>query len=109
MAAQDEAGTRMAILYSLTYGGGLIGGDRIELSLDVKPGAKLILLTQVRNNAIPHEISDSTLSLVGVHQSVSVQAGSTAFLRARSILGNTEHSTTHGCACCRKRFPGTTT
>jgi urease accessory protein len=47
-AAQDESGARVAILYCLSYGGGLIGGDRIELTLDVKPAAKLLLLTQVR-------------------------------------------------------------
>jgi hypothetical protein len=47
-AAQNEAAQRVAILYSLSYGGGLISGDRIELSLDVKEAAKLLLLTQVR-------------------------------------------------------------
>jgi urease accessory protein len=48
-AVQDEAAQRVAMLYNLTYGGGLIGGDCVELSLDVKTGAKLLLLTQVCN------------------------------------------------------------
>lgn len=46
-AGENEAAQRVAILYSLTYGGGLIGGDRVELLLDVKARAKLVLLTQV--------------------------------------------------------------
>jgi len=52
-AVQDEAAQRVAILYSLTYGGGLIGGDRIELSLDVKTGTKLLLLTQGSTKIFP--------------------------------------------------------
>lgn len=47
IAARNEAAQRVAILYNLTYGGGLIGGDHVELSLDVREGAKLVLLTQV--------------------------------------------------------------
>lgn len=46
-AGHDEASQRVAILYNLSYGGGLIGGDRVELSIDVRAGAKLVLLTQV--------------------------------------------------------------
>ncbi|KAG8799258.1 hypothetical protein FRC17_007184 [Serendipita sp. 399] len=52
-AARDAAAQRVAILYNLTYGGGLIGGDRVELSLDVKPDAKLVLLTQGSTKIFP--------------------------------------------------------
>ncbi|PVG04526.1 UreD-domain-containing protein [Serendipita vermifera] len=52
-AASNEAAQRVAILYSLSYGGGLISGDRIELSLDVKEAAKLVLLTQGSTKIFP--------------------------------------------------------
>ncbi|KAI0788625.1 UreD-domain-containing protein [Abortiporus biennis] len=35
-----------AVVYMLTYGGGLVGGDNIELSATVQPEATLVLLTQ---------------------------------------------------------------
>ena len=38
----------VAIAYLLTYGGGLVSGDRIDLSVTVASGASLLLLTQVR-------------------------------------------------------------
>lgn len=37
----------VAIVYVLTYGGGLVGGDTIQLAIDVGPSGKLVLLTQV--------------------------------------------------------------
>ena len=37
----------VAIAYVLTYGGGLVSGDRINLRVNVDSGAMLILLTQV--------------------------------------------------------------
>jgi len=36
-----------AIAYALSYGGGLVAGDRVDLDVDVGEGAVLILLTQV--------------------------------------------------------------
>jgi len=35
-----------AIVYLLTYGGGLVGGDEVNLRVNVEPGARLILLSQ---------------------------------------------------------------
>ena len=35
------------IAYMLTYGGGLVSGDRINVSVEVGSGASLLLLTQV--------------------------------------------------------------
>lgn len=40
-------GSRSAIAYMLTYGGGLISGDSVNLSIEVDAGASLLLLTQV--------------------------------------------------------------
>lgn len=37
----------IAVVYILSYGGGLVGGDQINLSVDVGTGAVLVLLSQV--------------------------------------------------------------
>ena len=37
----------VAVVYVLTYGGGLVGGDHVRLSVDVGLGAVLVLLSQV--------------------------------------------------------------
>jgi urease accessory protein len=72
-AGENEAAERVAILYSLTYGGGLIGGDRVELSLDLKDRAKLVLLTQVCTFLTINVIQGLNLRLVGVHEDISLQ------------------------------------
>ena len=36
-----------AIVYLLTYGGGLVGGDEVDLVVDLQLGARLLLLSQV--------------------------------------------------------------
>ncbi|KAK4122428.1 hypothetical protein N657DRAFT_672965 [Parathielavia appendiculata] len=38
--------TKSALVFLLSYGGGLVGGDQVKLSIDVKAGAKLSLATQ---------------------------------------------------------------
>ena len=37
----------VAIVYVLSYGGGLVGGDEVELEVGVREGASLMLLSQV--------------------------------------------------------------
>lgn len=37
----------VALVYILSYGGGLVGGDRVKLSVDVGSGTNLMLLSQV--------------------------------------------------------------
>ena len=39
----------VAIVYVLSYGGGLVGGDEVELEVAVREGASLMLLSQVRS------------------------------------------------------------
>jgi urease accessory protein len=41
----------VAVAYMITYGGGLVSGDDVALSVDVGAGAVLVLLSQVRVNA----------------------------------------------------------
>ncbi len=38
----------VAIAYVLTYGGGLVSGDNINLNIHVSSGTSLVMLTQVR-------------------------------------------------------------
>lgn len=38
---------RLAVVYVLTYGGGLVGGDHVDLSVDVTTNSMLVLLSQV--------------------------------------------------------------
>ena len=49
MSPRRDARQRTSILYVLSYGGGLVGGDKIELDIRVKVNSKLVALTQVMN------------------------------------------------------------
>lgn len=37
----------VAIVYVLSYGGGLVNGDHVHLNVDVRDGCRLLLLSQV--------------------------------------------------------------
>ena len=37
----------IAVVYVLTYGGGLVAGDVVDLRVNIKDGRSLVLLTQV--------------------------------------------------------------
>ena len=37
----------VAVVYILSYGGGLVSGDQVNLQVQVTDGAKLVLLSQV--------------------------------------------------------------
>jgi len=43
-----------AIVYVLSYGGGLVGGDEVGLEVAVRQGASLMLLSQVRPSPISY-------------------------------------------------------
>ena len=45
----QDAGKCTSILYVLSYGAGLVGGDKIELDIHVEANTKLVALTQVMN------------------------------------------------------------
>lgn len=47
----SPAGLR--VVYLLSYGGGLVGGDRVWIDVGVEQGARLVLLTQVRSPSTP--------------------------------------------------------
>ncbi|KAJ6574986.1 UreD-domain-containing protein [Mycena capillaripes] len=41
--------SRVGVVYLITYGGGLVSGDYVSLSVDVGPRANLVLLSQARS------------------------------------------------------------
>jgi urease accessory protein len=46
ISPSPAAGQKSVLVFLLTYGGGLVGGDRVHLTIDVKPDAKLSIVTQ---------------------------------------------------------------
>lgn len=40
---------KVAVAYVVSYGGGLVGGDQVEVSAEIKNDAVLVMLTQVRS------------------------------------------------------------
>ncbi len=68
---EQEAAQRTSILYILSYGGGLVGGDKIELDIHVGANTKLVALTQVMNVAHDTKGMQTDNFIVGVNQSLS--------------------------------------
>jgi urease accessory protein len=46
ISPSPAAGQKSVLVFLLTYGGGLVGGDRVHLTINVKPDAKLSIVTQ---------------------------------------------------------------
>ena len=46
VSPSPSAGQKSVLVFLLTYGGGLVGGDQVHLVIDVKPNAKLSIVTQ---------------------------------------------------------------
>jgi urease accessory protein len=40
----------VAVVYLMTYGGGLVGGDYVEVAIDVGESSVLVLLSQVNTS-----------------------------------------------------------
>ena len=47
---------KTALVYPMTYGGGLVGGDEIDVDVKVQSGARLVLLSQVCSSPYPDTI-----------------------------------------------------
>lgn len=62
----------VAVLYIMSYGGGLIGGDRIQLSMDLQPGCTLMALTQATLRPSFARSFLSSPSLPGVNQGIQI-------------------------------------
>ena len=46
ISPSPSAEQKSVLVFLLTYGGGLVGGDQVNLTIDVKPKAKLSIVTQ---------------------------------------------------------------
>lgn len=57
-----------ALVFLLSYGGGLVGGDSVSLSITVQPKAKLSIVTQghtkIFKSASPHIVTRQTLNVL---------------------------------------------
>lgn len=42
----------VAVVYNMSYGGGLVGGDSIRLNVDIGRGASLVVLTQASRKTL---------------------------------------------------------
>jgi urease accessory protein len=72
----------VAVVYMMTYGGGLVGGDRISLSINIEKDAQLVILSQVCSITCPiilerelkraHAFPDSDAA--GLHKGIQSQA-----------------------------------
>lgn len=86
------SGLDVSIVYVLTYGGGLVGGDRTQLDVEVHDGTRLCLLSQVRTSwllttaAIDH-------SVAGLYESLQSKTRSTTL---RSCSNQLYHYSTTG-------------
>ncbi|KAL2256911.1 hypothetical protein VTK26DRAFT_931 [Humicola hyalothermophila] len=59
--------TKSALVFLLSYGGGLVGGDNVNLKIDVETGARLSLVTQghtkIFKSATPDIVTRQTLNI----------------------------------------------
>lgn len=46
ISPSPAAGQKSVLVFLLTYGGGLVGGDQVHLTIDVRPDGKLSIVTQ---------------------------------------------------------------
>ncbi|KAJ4485989.1 UreD urease accessory protein-domain-containing protein [Lentinula aciculospora] len=65
----------VAIVYALTYGGGLVGGDCIRLAVNIESDAKLLLLSQGSTKVFKNRIQQRLASVQRTfdHPSLKVQ------------------------------------
>lgn len=70
-SSAQEAAQRTSILYVLSYGGGLLGGDKIELDIHVEANTKLVALTQVTNVVNDTNGMQTDKFIVGINQGLS--------------------------------------
>jgi urease accessory protein len=58
-----RASDRAAWVYTATYGGGLVGGDAIRLTVDAEPGARAVLATQ-SSTKVYRSVRPTTLQMI---------------------------------------------
>lgn len=68
---------KVAVVYVVSYGGGLVGGDQVEVSAVIKNDAILVILTQVRAVSSDIRLQSFTRSniSIGVYEGVQNSDG----------------------------------
>lgn len=62
ISPSPSADQKSALVFLLSYGGGLVGGDRVTLSIRIHPGARLSLVTQGHTKVFKSPSSDVVTS-----------------------------------------------
>ncbi|KAH9968841.1 UreD-domain-containing protein [Russula dissimulans] len=76
----------VAVVYMITYGGGLVGGDRIFVSINIEQGARLVLLSQGSTKVFKARLgvraapTTTTMTTTTQCLDVSIAAGGALFL-----------------------------
>ena len=65
----------VGVVYMMTYGGGLVGGDHISLSVNIEHDVRLVLLSQVRLSKGIGKIIHTLCHPTGIYKSVQNQIG----------------------------------
>jgi urease accessory protein len=77
ISPSPSAHQKSVLVFLLTYGGGLVGGDQVHLVIDVQPGAKLSIVTQGHTKIFKSASRDV---ITRQELSVSVEAGAAVCL-----------------------------
>lgn len=68
ISPSPSAEQKSLLVFLLTYGGGLVGGDQVHLTIDIKTDAKLSVITQghtkIFKSSSRHDITRQTLRVV---------------------------------------------
>lgn len=69
LSPKTSASKPIAIVYAMSYGGGLVGGDHIDLEIDVGAAAGLVVLTQVMHHVpcLSSVVDKLSIALPGIH------------------------------------------
>lgn len=75
ISPSPSAHQKSVLVFLLTYGGGLVGGDQLHLTITVQPGARLSLATQGHTKifkSAAREITTRQLLHVSIHAAAAV-------------------------------------
>jgi len=84
---------RIAVAYMLTYGGGLVGGDRVTLFVDIGPRSNLMLLTQVRTERVDRVVQNELVVVQGSTKVFKARLGGRKSVRGHASTSATDQST----------------
>ncbi|TFK36836.1 UreD-domain-containing protein [Crucibulum laeve] len=82
----------VAVVYILSYGGGLVSGDRVDLSVDVQLGANLVLLSQGSTKVFKSRPGQRLASVKSRHDFSNTDASMSPLTRQNMLFTVKAHS-----------------